>query len=128
VHRVAEEAFPGVLQQQAEEHLGRQLLENDLPGFDLAEYLVSGSAILLGEGFTAGVFAPGLHGSDAQTVDLLRAELQLIAELRGGIGLERALHVPLGAGGVRGVHLAIDEFRGARFQCAGAEFVGGNDA
>ena len=126
--RVAEKPFAGVLHQQAEKHLGRHGVENQLSGLDLAENTVSGSAILLSKNLPGIGLAPAVHGSDAQAVDLLRAELQLIAQLWRCVGVERALHVPLCASGVRRVHLPVDEFGSAGFQRAGAKLVGRNDA
>jgi len=59
----------------------------------------------------------------SQTVDLLRHQRQLIAQLFRQVRIERSLHIPVGAGGVRGIHLAIDKFRHARFQRAWTALV-----
>ncbi len=53
---------------------------------------------------------------------------QLITHLLRHIGVEWPLHVPDGAGGVWGIHLAIDKLRYAGFQCARAAFVGRDQA
>ncbi|MCY1430667.1 hypothetical protein D9M71_466180 [compost metagenome] len=128
MNRVAEEPFARVLHQQAEEHLGRNGFENQLSCLQLAENAVPGSAILRSKNLSAIGLAPAVHGSDAQAVDLLRAELQLVAQLGRGVGVEGPLHVPLCASRVGGVHLPVDKFGGASFQCPWAKLIGRDDA
>ncbi|MND67765.1 hypothetical protein D3C80_591890 [compost metagenome] len=128
MNRVAEEPFARVLHQQAEEHLGRNGFENQLSCLQLAENAVPGSAILRSKNLSSIGLAPAVHGSDAQAIDLLRAELQLVAQLGRGVGVERPLHVPLCAGRVGGIHLPVDELGGTRFECPWAKLIGRDDA
>lgn len=126
--RIAEETFTGVLQQIGEEQFRRQLLELRLAGLELLQQGVLLRAIQFGEGFTGGFLAVGVGVMDAEVVDLLRHQRQLVAHLLRHIGVERPLHVPDGTGGVRRVHLAIDKLRHAGFQRARAAFVGRDQA
>ena len=70
------------------------------------------------------LFAVLIRSGNAQAIDLLGHQFALPAHLGRGVSIERALHEPQRAAGIRCVHLAVDVFRHACFQSTGALFVG----
>ncbi|AIR01099.1 hypothetical protein LG71_14855 [Pluralibacter gergoviae] len=92
--RIAEKAFAGILQQIREEECRRQLFELRVAGFKLAEYGVLLFAAEFGEKLAVLLFAPGVGIVNAEVVDLLRHQRQLVAHLFRHVGIKGALHVP----------------------------------
>lgn len=92
------------------------------------QHVVSGSAVLRSKSFTVEGFRPGIRRGNAQAIDVLRHQFGLPAHLWSGIRVERALHEPQGAAGVRGVHLTVDVFRRAGFQGTRALVIGRDQA
>ncbi|MNG02094.1 hypothetical protein D3C84_851020 [compost metagenome] len=125
---VAEESFTGVLHHQAEECFNRKIIENHLSGLHFVENTVSGSAVLRSKNFAVSGFAPRVRCRDAQAVELLRRQLQLVTQFRGSISHKWTLHVPERTCCVGRVHLPIDKFGCSRFKCTGAKVVGRNKA
>lgn len=126
--RIGEEAFVGVLQQLAEEQLGRQVLQVDLAGFQALQDVVLRRRLQLGERLALVGLAPAFQGGDADPVDVAWHQLQLMAELRRGVGDERPLHVPECAVPVGGFHLSVDELRHPGLDGAGAVVVAGDQS
>lgn len=122
--RIAEETFAGVLQQVREKQLGGQLVELRIAGLKLLQHGVLLRGVQLGKRLAGGFFAVGVGVGDAEVVNLLRHQRQLVAHFLRRVRVERPLHIPDRSGGVRGVHLAIDKLRHAGFQRAGAALVG----
>ncbi len=121
--RVAEEPFAGVLQQIGEEQRGRQLFELGFTRFPQAERLVLLLAAQFSEGFMIFVLTPRLGVGDPEVIDLFGHQRQLITHLFRHVGIEGPLHIPDGAGGVRGIELAVDKLRDAGLFGTGTEFI-----
>ncbi|SSN11152.1 Uncharacterised protein [Klebsiella pneumoniae] len=69
------------------------------------------------------VLTPRLGVGDPEVIDLFGHQRQLITHLFRHVGIEGPLHIPDGAGGVRGIELAVDKLRDAGLFGAGTEFI-----
>nr|GEU28151.1 hypothetical protein [Tanacetum cinerariifolium] len=125
VDGIAEITLARVLQQLAEERLGRHVADGQRALFQFADDGVLLQRVECGKHLAQPGLGGGIEPRQPAAVQLARRHVELVAELGSGRH-ERRLHEPQLAVGIWGIHLQVDELVHAGFQRAGAVAAGRN--